>query len=285
MRFFTLFLCLTCLPISSFATEFIYVLGGDTPEDVRYDYPNELLAAAIKHTPEFGGVEFVKSPYVMTRNRQLQELMTGEFLDVVAQPTKEDWEEKLIPVFIPIKKGIMSYRVFLINEDRQEEFSKITSLAEIKNLRTGAGSQWSTTRAMKAEGFNVVTHPEYVRLYPMLKAERFDIFPRGIDEVWAEYEVNKKFNKKLAIEKDLVLYVPLPAYFFVNPRKEKLAERINLGLDRMIDDGSFDKIFNEYYKDYLTQANLVNRRLFKINNINVSAKTPYSVEKYWYKVN
>lgn len=285
MKKFILILCLILMPLSSFAKENIYIIERENPGDMRYEYSNLLLKTAFEKTAEFGEVKFVATPHPMTRNRQLEELQVGKYLDVVAQAPKPEWEEKLIPIYIPLKKGIKSYRLFLINGDRQKDFSNITSLDEIKKLQAGAGSQWSNTAVMKATGFNLVTSPEYARLFPMLKAGRFDFFPRGIDEIWREYEFNKKGNIKLVIEKDLALYFPITSYFFVNPRKEYLAKRIRLGLDRMIDDGSFDKIFNKYYGEYLTQADLKNRRLFKVTDSTVSEKTPYHIEKYWYKIN
>lgn len=285
MKKLIVFLCMTVIvSTSSFAAEVVYVLKREVAGDIRYDYPNELLEMAFDKTPEFGDVDLASNFLNITRNRQLMELQNGEFLDVVAQPTKLDWEAKLIPIYIPIKKGIMSYRLFFINKDSQDKLSMFNTLEEVKKLRTGAGSQWSTTRAMKDAGFNLVTTAKYASLFPMLKAKRYEVFPRGIDEIWGEYEFNKQNNANLIIENHLALYIPLPAYFFVNPRKKDLAKRIRLGLDRMIDDGSFDDIFNKYYGDTVAKANLESRKVFEIKNINVSDKIPLSTERYWYKI-
>ena len=39
-----------------------------------------------------------------------------------------------LPVRIPIRKGILGYRIFLIRKQVREKFAKITTLDELKQL-------------------------------------------------------------------------------------------------------------------------------------------------------
>ena len=82
----------------------------------------------------------------------------------------------------------------------------------------------------------------------MLVYGRFITFGRGINETAIEYESHIEQFPELAIEKDLLLFIPLPTYFFVSPKK----------------------------------PNLQHRRMFKSSNPNLSPETPLHIERYWY---
>jgi hypothetical protein len=201
----------------------------------------------------------------------------------MATALKPQWEKRLTPIRIPIHKGLVGYRIFLILEKNQSMLSQITSIEQLKEISTGSGRQWSATRALKESGFNVMEGINYEGLFSMLARERFVTFSRGINEVFAEYESHKHALPSLAIEEDLLLYIPLPIYFFVTPNRPELSKRIEEGLLAMIDDGSFDEMFNDEFGELIESTNLPNRRVFSINNPNLSPETPLDVEHYWYR--
>jgi hypothetical protein len=87
----------------------------------------------------------------------------------------------------------------------------------------------------------------------------------------------------LAIDQHLALFIPLPTYFFVTPKKPELARRIEEGLIVMIYDGSFDRFFQERYADVIADANLENRKIFKLSNPNLGPNTPFDVKHFWYR--
>lgn len=58
----------------------------------------------------------------------------------------------------------------------------------------------------------------------------------------------------------------MPTYFFVTPKKSELAKRIEEGLTRMIQDGSFDLFFQKEYGRVIAEAHLKERKPFKIDN-------------------
>ena len=200
----------------------------------------------------------------------------------MAEAPKPDWEKRLIPIRIPIRKGIQGFRTFLILKKNQPMLSNITTLAALKKIPTGSGQQWSTTRVLKDNNFNVKVGNNYEGLFNMLVFNRFVTFGRGINETAVEFESHKDQFPELAIEKDLLLFIPLPTYFFVSPKHPKLAERIETGLSAMLEDGSFDALFNEEFGELIKKSNLQHRRMFKISNPNLSPETPLDIERYWY---
>ena len=279
-------LMLVSLPSISitYATEVVLVNRPLSAEDKRYDYPHKLLANIFRITEaQYGPARVKRAHQEMARDRTLIELENGLDIHVIAEAPKPDWEKRLIPVRIPIRKGIQGYRTFLILQKNQSMLSKITSLEQLKKIPTGSGKQWSTTRVLEENGFDVIKGTNYEGLFAMLIRERFVTFGRGINEIEVEYEVHKEKSPELAIEEDLLLYIPLPTYFFVTPTKPKLAKRIEQGLLAMIKDGSFNALFTEEYGELIKRANLSKRRMFSINNPNLTSETPLNIKSYWYR--
>jgi hypothetical protein len=257
-----------------------------TERDSRYNYPHKLLSEILRITEaQYGKTEIKQAHLKMSRDRTLRELEKGTDIHVMAEATKLLWEEKLIPIRIPIRKGIQGFRIFLILKKYQLLLSNIKTIEALKKLPTGSGLQWSITQILIENGFNVKTGNNYEGLFSMLIKERFMTFGRGINETTKEYSRYKEKFPELSIEKDLLLYIPLPTYFFVSPAKPILAERIETGLLKMIADGSFDIMFNKEFSLQIESANLKNRKVFYIENKNLSLKTPFDVKHYWYHPN
>ncbi len=265
------------------AMEQVITVKPLSDQDTRYQYPEDLLKLILQKTESIHGkAQVVRCKYTMKRKRTFSALLEGKDIHVMAEAVKPGWEEQLIPIRIPIRKGIQGFRTFLIHADYQEELSKVQTLDDLKRFPTGSGAQWLTTRVLIENGFNVVLGNDYEGLFKMLMNKRFVTFGRGISETSFEHNERKDAYPDLAIEKHLVLFIPLPTYFFVTPKKPQLARRIEEGLILMLHDGSFDAFFQERYGKIIAEADLENRRLFKINNPNLSDQTPIDVKYFWY---
>ncbi len=267
-------------PISHADSFEVKILKPQSDADVRYLYAEQLLEMALAKANFDGTVNRAAQRY--SRDRLLQELKRGENIHVSAEVPKAGWEEQLITIRIPLRKGIQGYRLFLINSEDQEALSKVSSLEELQQFPTGLGSQWSITPIFQRAGFDVFTSDDYTALFKMLKLKRFVTFSRGLNEVYNEQQTFSEENESLVIEENLGLFIPLPTYFFVSPKHPNLAEKIELGLRRMMDDGSFDKHFLEYHRADIERAKLTSRKIFSIENFNLSKKTPLENKTYWF---
>jgi hypothetical protein len=116
----------------------------------------------------------------------------------------------------------------------------------------------------------------------MLIAGRFDYFSRGIGEALPEYDQHKARLPDLWIEETILLYYPYPVYFFVNRQYPQLAERVQRGLQLMLEDGSFDEYFLKYHDRMLTQAQVEDRKLFRVDNPFLPSGVPYDREELWF---
>lgn len=274
--FVSCLVCLTCLLLtsSSLMAKEIIIINDTQGKSERHKYTQELLVAALDSTiASHGHYEFKPLANLNQPRTAAMLKYRGGYGDVVQGATRKEWEDNLIQIKIPLMKGILGLRVLFIHKSLQPTIANIDSLAQLKRLLGGAVSFWSITQIFEYHNFDIVKFNRQDSMYSMLERKRFDYVSRGINEVLIEFEQYKSDNPNLHIENNLLLHIPLPVYFFVNPAKKKLANRIEIGLNNIIDNGVFDTIFTKHFKEKFSQLNLLNRRLFSIKNPNLTS--PY----------
>ncbi|MCL1066134.1 hypothetical protein L2735_04845 [Shewanella olleyana] len=246
----------------------IVILNHPASEnDSRYQYSFELMQLIMEQTKaDFGDWEITHSEVFMTRDRVLNELISGELINVMAEAPKMGWNESLIPIKLPIRKGIQGFRVFIIKQQHYEDFQKIQTLAQLKNYPTGSGSFWSTRKAMELAGFDVVVGSSYDGLFHMLERGRFTSFGRGINEAFDELDSHTQAFPNLVLDDKVLLYIPLITIFYVSPNQPKLAKRIETGMKRIIANGQFDQVFYQQYCQLIHKTQLNKRVIFEIDN-------------------
>lgn len=218
----------------------------------------------------------------MERDRLLLEMLKGGLVNLSGQVTSAEWEQKLIPIRIPLDKGLSSYRISLIDGRDQARFGAVRSLAELKKLSLGAGRQWSTTAIFERAGFEVVQGNSSAGLHSMLAAHRFQHFPRAIDEAVFERAAYAPAFPALSVERSFAIYAPSPRYFFVGGGQKRLAQRLEYGMQVLIADGRFDQIFHQFYDGLIDKVGLRKRRIFTLDNPLLSPQTPLANKAYWY---
>jgi hypothetical protein len=257
----------------------------ESPLDVRYLYHWEILRTALEKTaPKWGPWNLVQSE-LMTEQRQAFELKhaTGK-LTVMYLSTTPDFEKTLIPIRIPVDRNLGGYCVLLIRKDEQKRFDAVRSLSDLRRFSYGLGLGWIDVDILRANKFKVVTGSSYDGLFEMLVNRRFDVFPRGAVEVLDEYESRKNALPDLRIEENLILYYPMPMYFWFSRTKEgrRLAARAEEGMRMMLADGTYDAIFDKYQRHKIERLRLKERRIFRIANPNVGPETPLRDKRLWF---
>ncbi|HEY0893500.1 MAG TPA: diguanylate cyclase, partial [Cellvibrio sp.] len=198
-----------------------------------------------------------------TQGRYVDDVISGK-VDLMWAATDRDIENKLQPVRIPLLKGLLGHRIFLIHKNDQAKFDRVKTFADLQNLKLGQGTTWADTKILEANKLTVVKTNKYPSLLYMLDGNRFDAFPRGVQEPWTE--VNSIPGLELEVEKRIMLVYKMPFYFFVSKNNQKLAKDLELGLNRAIADGSFDKAFfsDPAIRTAVEKADLKNRLVFQL---------------------
>ncbi len=271
------------MPSRAWADEIVYFDRPKLVTDKRGQDLEFILKRVLAVTGDpYGKAGFQYTPHVMSRTRSLKEIKKGQILHVMAVHPKADWDRETICIQFPLRKGLLSYRLFLIRKESQSGLSGVTTLEQLRKIPTGSGQQWSITQAFQQDRFNLVTGISYDGLFSMLNVGRFRTFSRGINEIYDELETYRKIYPDLVIEKDLLLYVYIPTYFYVSPKKPELARRVRQGLDQLYETGEFDRIFQRFHGRKISRSRLGARRFFRIANPNVSEERFRADKKYLY---
>lgn len=220
-----------------------YILPPPPPNNAAHNsyFPKLVELALDKTQADYGPYRIsVAHQLKLSTGRIARELFSGQRVNLIWTMTTDCLEKRLRAIKVPLLKGANGYRLFLIKEGRQNLFDEVETLQDLAELRAGQADHWPDTTIMRRNGLPVETSTNYESLVNMLRAERFDYFPRGAYEIFEEHKV----VEGTVIEQRLALSYEAPIYFFMSPRSEKLAERLEVGLERSLEDGSFDELFN-----------------------------------------
>jgi len=282
-RFILFVICFIFFVSNIFALDTVIYPQSQSGYDTRYNDLIEILEVSLEKTRgEYGSYELRASDYLMNELRVIGETEKGINVNIMWRGADTVLENRLIPIYIPTRRGILGYRIFLIRKEMQDEFSNIKKLEDLKKYFVGQGIEWPDVEVFKHNGFKVVGGTAYEGLFGMLSLGRFDFFSRGVNEAYPEYEERKGLYKNLHVEEDLVLYYPWPYLFYISPKLPRIAERIEKGMQKMIEDGSLERIFEKYNGETIKKSDLKNRRIFRIENPNLSKNLPLDDESLWF---
>lgn len=249
-----------------------------TPKE---QYMVDVLKLAIKKS----GADFhlKPTPEVFPEAKVRADLEAGSIDIYWGAATKGD-VKKFRPVYVPLVKGLLGYRLFIIKQDSQATFNRVDSLATLKQLVAGQGHFWGDTPILANAGLPVETAVKYENLFHMLEGERFDYFPRAAHEPWSEVASHRELG--LSVEKNLLLAYPLAMIFYVNKEDEELATVLTNGLERAIADGSFDDYFfnSPLIQSALSKSQISSRTIFNINNPYLPEGIPLDRKEFWLDV-
>lgn len=274
MRWLSMLLCMG-LAMPALATQHIKTIFElkDSPH-------RELVEYALTITePEYGPAALIFAEQ-MTQGRVEQLMKGGQALELAVFAPDIEREQALLPVYFPLSRGLLGYRVCLIKQGQQPKFDTVTSLDSWREagLLIGQGANWPDVQILRANNILVTTNPMPPLLFNMLRQQRFDCFARGVNEV--EYELRQSYTSGLALEAKLLFYYPQPALLFVSPNRPELAKRLQLGLDRAWHDGYMQQHFSQRYGKLVNQLRCEKRRLLVLHNPFLSQQTESAMLQY-----
>jgi len=184
----------------------------------------------------------------------------------------------MIPIRIPIYRGLLGLRLLLITPSMNQSISKIKSLDRLRSFTGGHGAHWGDLPVYGANKLRVATSVNYQNLFKMLIKGRFDYFHRGVNEIWGELD---RYSEDLIVADKVMLFYPHPVYFFIGKHRPELAAQLERGMKIALEDGSFKKLFLDHHQGMINEAQLENRTLIVLKNPAVPQYTPQIDTSWW----
>jgi len=252
----------------------------ESERDFRNAYVLDLLRLALSKQ---GGVQYQLEPAAsaMTQLRVLKELELGHGLDIAWSMTSIAREESLLPIRIPLDKGLLGLRVALVAADQAQVLATVKDRQGLQALVAGQGQDWPDTQILRHSGINVNGVGNYEALFRMLALHRFDYFPRSVMEAWQEMDLLGQ--DRLAVDRHLLIHYPTALYFFVRKDNQALADTVRQGLEQALLDGSFDCLFERHFGPLLQKAALASRTVIELPNPLLPSATPLDRSELWYR--
>ncbi len=265
-----MFIVLLVLPIYSsvsLASDDIKMARRLSPNKLQDQYINALFFAAMEASyDEYGPYSITSDAPAVMRGRAVSALTKRKAINTYVSPVNETLLGKVLVVPIPVRRGILSYRVALVHKENLGSVAKTKGVDELRNVRVGMYRGSSTLRVLKKQHFNTIESENHLSMFSMLEHKRFTYVLRGIHEVYDELETKKEMMPNIVVEPGIAFHLFMPTVIFLSPTETRLAERLEKGLLKILETGEFKQIFDKYYLPFAKQADLQDRKIIKIYN-------------------
>ncbi|WP_132434625.1 type 2 periplasmic-binding domain-containing protein [Natronoflexus pectinivorans] len=234
----------------------------------RQTYERDVLFAILTATrEEFGIWKIVETTkdYTEIEESNIFDEFKHDLTVTVAGNVKFENREKIV-IHKPIMKGLLGFRVLIINEEDQTTFSEASNARNLKNLRHGIPLTWADAELFRSNGFSVVEEGDFDGLFDDLKSRKFDYTAFGANEVNDVFQERAAKTSGLKIEDNIIIYYPFPLLFYINPNNKLLAERVKRGLEIISENGTLNLIFEKHYSEILSSINFTSRVVFELEN-------------------
>ena len=150
---------------------------------IQQEWLLKLLDEALRRSDS--GYQVQEMSTQMNQKRKVEEALAGT-VDVFWSMTSKELEETVLPVRIPLFKGLLGNRLLIIRKSDEARFANVKTMADFRQLKAGQNRYWPDATMLEANGLPVVTSYQYTNLYPMLEGGRFDYLALGAQEIGEE---------------------------------------------------------------------------------------------------
>lgn len=228
-------------------------------KDARHAYKFQLIHELLEITrAEYGDYRIIPFDAEPSAKRQALLISEGTVLNLTwASPGTVIASADVISIPVDILKGLLGYRICLINPDNFP-----TEVKRLEELVIGQGLNWSDVDIYRANAVEVRQGPSFEALFDMLAVKRYQCLPLGADEVAFTWREKKASYPFLEMEQKLLIYYDYPIYLQISKKTPELAQRLELGLAKLMQNGRFNALFDHYHAQDLELLALRQRRLF-----------------------
>ncbi|SCA57725.1 conserved exported hypothetical protein [Candidatus Terasakiella magnetica] len=267
MKILLFILCMLLGNLNASAQTVFTSRMGESLNDRRQDYVHELMKLALDETVETHGSYLLKRTETPANmKRSIQDLRIGKYENYfVRQSVSKENLEEFVPVPFPVDLGIVGYRLAFTSREGELKLKSVNAQDDLTPLRMVQGIGWLDTDILRHYGFNVETSNSYESMFKIVAKGRADVYWRGANEVLQEWK-DRQHIKGLVLDKNIILYYPLPRFYLTSKGNEKAAERLYEGLIKAFNTGKVLKLWKKYYGPSLAFTKLETRKNIRISN-------------------
>lgn len=224
---------LAALAAPAAAAQVIEAVYPRTHERPTEAAPFKLLKAALKASGRPHTVRVSETR--LSSMRALLELKGGgiNVMDTGAAPKVAEGA-RILP--FPLDLGLSGYRLMLARRDRLDRLRAVNGLEDLRRLTLGQGPDWADSSILRAAGLQV-HEAEFLHLFRMLEAGRFDAFPLGADEAGMLLDMFRHLAPSVVVFEDWCLHYRFARVFAVRHDAPRLGDTLEEGLSRIFGDG------------------------------------------------
>lgn len=260
---------------TSFASEKLVLWKRNYERDNFREFVELALSKTQK---QYGKLDIISSD-TLEQGRAFAELNEGVALNVAIAGTDLNREQTHLPIFIPLHKGILGFKICLKPSaaPHYEEINGIDDLNAARQL-IGAGTHWPDRLIYEKNSIKTVHSPNYEQLFSMLEKKRFDCFLRSLNEI--DEEVKKHKHLDIEVEDHLAIVYPYATIIYVSKQFPALKTRIEEGLQIAIKDGSFNALFDKHFADIIDKYNFYHRKIILLDNTQESDEAKGAINQF-----
>lgn len=276
-----LFAVLLHLPAVTMAANFrVGLLHGDAE---IFDYELSVLRLALAHAPGSHSLQVVPMPDA-TQERVFNILDAPDApINLFFSGYSPERERRLLQVNVPLTRGLLGYRLFLVKASRLQELSTISDLDTLRRYAIGSGIGWPDNHILAVNGLELVTS-RYDNLWRMLEMERFDLFHRGVQEIYTE--LGRPDRSNLIVLPGIAAVFPFDYFFYVSRQQRELHDILLTGLRNAYQSGAFMAHFRSHpaIRGALERARLEERTLIRLQLPETYRTLEAIPARYWHRM-
>jgi len=264
-------------------TPYTYV-AKENKNDIRFSYEKQVLELALNKTKaEFGDFTMQPSDVGINTGRLMQQMTQGVYENYFFKMSITDQIlEDFYVINFPIDRGVVGYRIAFTHQKNRYKLKSATELKALKKKYIVQGIGWLDADILQANGLNVFALTDNDRMFQMVSFNRVDYYFRGINEIKNDLQSKSRIYPNVILEPYIALHYPLPRFFVTAKNNIENAKRVELGLKRAFEDGSFIKLWETIYLENIQFLDLKKRHIIELENPFIKNIDP-SYKKYNYK--
>jgi len=281
-----LLLCIAFYSLVVVASTPVRVASPQSELEASTSYYVDLLRVLLEKTSrDFGPAHLMLQP--SPASGSLWKLMLdNNQIDVHWLTPTAEIEQHLLVVPVPAIYGGLGLRGLMIKSTQLAQFRQIRSLADLALFTACQGEYWPDVQVLQHAGLKVHKVQHFESMLDMLHKGRCDYFPRSVIEGPVESTAQPWHYKGLSFFTEVLLYYPLPVYFYVNPTDTVLASRLEQGLLSMNNSGELLAFMQQHpvtrhlFKPGLYKDSL----LFRLDNPALPIRHQQEQPDFWFQL-